>query len=208
MTTDAFDEPVPERPKIVSLIDFINEPAQDESGAALPVLTIPRRETKYVRLFTYESIDVTVHYLKETDTWAGSYVQCLGQNCPACSARLNPRRYLLLPVADLEDGRVKILRVPADKGTGKFVTEIGKVLKLPNRAEIVVRITLAADHIYIVDVVREEPLDPDIGAAIKQFDQQARANIVDVTSVVTRMSASEMREHEGIAKRLKLEGHQ
>jgi hypothetical protein len=203
----AMDTMVPERRKIVSLTDFVNEPAQDESRSALTVLSLRRKETNYVRLFTDQCADVAVHYLKETDTWAGGYVHCLGQNCPACAARFNPIRQLLLPVADLEDGRVKVLRMPAEKGPGKLVTEIAKVLNLPNRADFVVRITLTADRIYVVEVVREEPLDPDIRAAIKQFDQQAKAGVVDIASVVTRIPASEMREHEGIAKRLELEGH-
>jgi len=77
-TTDII---APERPKMVSLTDFANEPTQDASRPALTVLSLRQKETIYVRLFTDQCADVTVHWLEETNTWAGGYVHCLGQNC-------------------------------------------------------------------------------------------------------------------------------
>jgi hypothetical protein len=43
-------------------------------------------------------------------------------------------------------------------------------------------------------------------AAIKRFADQLNANIIDLRSVVTRLPAAEITQHERIAKRLALEG--
>jgi hypothetical protein len=196
---------VPERSKLVSLVDFANETEQDESELPLTVLNIPEKEPAYVSLFTKDGAEVTAHYLSGTDTWERGFVHCLGADCPACAAEIKPSRYLLLPIVDLVDATIKVLRVPAKKGVGTLKTELLKVLELPNCGEIVTKIT-RKQYNYTVDAVRENALNPDVTAAIKRFIEQLEAGVVDLTSVVTRMSASEMLEHEGIAKRLELEG--
>jgi hypothetical protein len=43
-------------------------------------------------------------------------------------------------------------------------------------------------------------------AAIKRFADQLKANSIDLRSVVTRLPAAEIGQHERIAKRLSLEG--
>jgi hypothetical protein len=194
------DTTVQDRPKLVSLLDFGNETEQDKVPPPLTVLGTREEEPVYVSLFTTQGVEVTAHRLDGTD-----FVHCLGKDCPACAAQLKPGLYLLLPLVDLVDATIKILRVPTKKGAGTLKTEILKVLQLPNCGEIVTKISRKKFH-YTVDAVREDALNPDVTAAIKRFVEQLEAGLVDITSVVTRMSASEMLQHEGIAKRLELEG--
>jgi hypothetical protein len=192
-------------PGLVSLTDWAATTDQDDAPSSLSVLKVSG-EPVYVSFFTDQGADVTAHYLERTETWAGGYVYCLGTGCPACAAHIDRKRFVLLPVADLTDARVKVLRVPSEKGPGKLLTEMLKVLGLPNRAEIVTKISRTSNYQYIVDAHRQDALSPDVMAAIKRFTDQLNANIIDLRSVVTRLPAAEITQHERIAKRLALEG--
>ena len=96
--------------------------------------------------------------------------------------------------------------MPSEKGPGKLVTELLKVLGLPNRAEVVTKISRTSNYQYIVDAHRQDALGPDVLAAIKRFADQLDAKVIDLRSTVTRLPASEIAQHERIAKRLALEG--
>jgi hypothetical protein len=194
-----------ETPGLVSLTAWATETDRDESHPSLSILRISD-EPVYVSLFTDQGLNVATHYLDQAETWAGGYVYCLEHDCPACRAQINRKRFMLLPVADLTDSTIKILRVPPEKGAGKLLTEILKVLSLENRAEIVTKITRTKKYQYVVDAHRQDELHPDVAAAVKRFVQQLNAGVADLRSIVTSMPASEMVQHELVAKRLELEG--
>jgi len=204
-TNDCIETTTVETPALVSLTDWAVATDQDGSQPSLTVLRIST-EPSYVSLFTDQGADVTTHYLERTDSWSGGYVYCLGAGCPACAAQIDPKRFVLLPVADLTDARIKILRVPSEKGPGKLLTEILKVLSLANRAEIVTKISRTKGFQYIVDAVRQDALSADVAGAISRFVDHLAAKVIDLRSVVMSLTASEMTEHERIAKRLELEG--
>ena len=65
---------------------------------------------------TGDGVCVDAHYLEEAEDWSPGYIQCTGDDCPACAAGINRSRFLLLPVVDRVEGKVKLLRVPAQKG--------------------------------------------------------------------------------------------
>jgi hypothetical protein len=196
---------VGDAPAMVSLTGWAATADQDDNSPSLTTLKLSA-EPAYVSLFTDQGADVTAHYLERTETWAGGYVYCLAAGCPACAAQIDRKRFVLLPVADLTDARVKILRVPSEKGPGKLVTELLKVLGLPNRAEVVTKISRTSNYQYIVDAHRQDALGPDVLAAIKRFADQLDAKVIDLRSAVTRLPAGEIAQHERIAKRLALEG--
>ena len=196
---------VADAPAMVSLTDWAATTDQDNASLSLTVLKLSA-EPAYVSLFTDQGADVTTHYLERTETWTGGYVFCLGAGCPACAAQIDRKRFVLLPVTDLTDARVKILRVPSEKGPGKLVTELLKVLGLPNRAEVVTKISRTSNYQYIVDAYRQDALGPDVLAAIKRFVDQLDAKVIDLRSAVTRLPAGEITQHERISKRLALEG--
>ncbi len=188
---------------LISITSWLDDESQD--GRPLSVLRLST-EPVYVSLFTDQGCDVETHYLEADDGWAGGYVHCLGKGCPACMARIERKRFLLLPVADLTDAQVKLLRVPAEKGPGRLRTEIVKVLTLPDRAGIVTRITRSRDFHYTVEAHRNDALAPDVANAIKRFTDALNAGAIDLRSVVTSMTAAEIKEHGRVAKRLSLEG--
>jgi hypothetical protein len=205
-TTDfAIETTASGSPALVSLTDWAATADQDDNSPSLTTLKLSA-EPAYVSLFTDQGADVTAHYLERTETWAGGYIYCLGVGCPACTAQIDRKRFVLLPVADLTDARIKVLRVPSEKGPGKLLTEMLKVLSLPNRAEIVTKISRTSNYQYIVDAHRQDALGPDVLAAIKRFGDQLDAKIIDLRSVVTKLPGAEIAQHERIAKRLTLEG--
>jgi hypothetical protein len=192
-------------PAMVSLTDWAATTDQEDTSSSLTILKLSA-EPVYVSLFTDQGADVTAHYLERTESWAGGYVYCLGISCPACAAQIDRKRFVLLPVADLTDARIKILRVPSEKGPGKLLTEMLKVLGLANRAEVVTKISRTSNFQYIVDAHRQDALSPDVLTAIKRFADQLNDKIIDLRSAVTRLPDSEIAQHERIAKRLALEG--
>ena len=191
-------------PPLVSITNWLDDD-EGQVGRQLSVLRLSI-EPVYVSLFTDQGCDVETHYLEADDGWSGGYIHCLGQGCPACTARIERKRFLLLPVADLTDAQVKLLRVPAEKGPGRLRTEIVKVLTLPDRTGIVTRIARSRDFHYTVEAHRNEALAPDIAAAIKRFVEGLNAGSIDLKAVVTSMTAAEIKDHERVAKRLSLEG--
>lgn len=191
------------RPSLTSLADW----AADDGPQDMTLSTLRlSSEPAYVSFFTDQGADVEAHYLDAAADWAGGYVHCLGQACPACRARIDRKRFLLLPVADLTDALIKVLRVPAEKGPGKLRTEITKVLTLPNRDSLVVTITRGRNYQYAVEARRSDVLAPDVGAAIKRFVEVLNAGAIDLRAPVIAMAAEEMAQHERVAKRLALEG--
>ena len=66
-------------------------------------------EPRMVLLFTKDTEDVELHYVD--DEAVNSYVVCPGAGCPICYTGSASKRAALLPVFDLEDQSVKVLRV-------------------------------------------------------------------------------------------------
>src|SRR5215469_14031807 len=183
-TANAVGDIATEASGFVSLSDWVTERDREEAQSSLTVLRISS-EPVYVSLFTDKGLDVTTHYLDRTETWTGGYVYCLGADCPACAAQLDRKRFMLLPIADLTDARVKILLVPSEKGPSKLLTELLKVLSLESRAELVTKISRTKSFQYLVDAHRQDALNPDVAAAIKRFLEELTAKVVDLRSVVT-----------------------
>ena len=203
ITNNAAGNSTTESAGFVSLSNWATETDQLEAQSPLTILRISS-EPVYVSLFTDQGLDATTHYLGRTETWAGGYVYCLARECPACAAQIDRKRFMLLPIIDLTDAQVKILLVPSEKGPSKLLTELLKILSLESRAEIVTKISRTKNFQYVVEAHRQDALNPDVCAAIKRFADQAK--VLDLKSVITSMPASEMAQHERVAKRLALEG--
>ncbi len=191
---------------MMSLVAFGEEEEQAELAGGIPEMLRISNTASYVSFFTGNGVRVDAHYLEEAEDWAPGYAQCAGDGCPACAAGLNRSRFLLLPVADRVDGKVKLLRVPAQKGPGKLLTEIMKILGLENRDDVIAKITREGRFAYQVEPKPSPELDPEIIRAVQRFRERLDEGGIDLTDSVTRYSADEMATHPSIAKRLDLEG--
>lgn len=192
---------------VISLDAFCAE-AESDAEASGPKLEILRigRDASYISFFTTDGVPVAAHYLEEAEDWAPGYVQCTGDGCPACRAGLQASRFLLLPVVDRVQGRIALLRISAQKGPGKLVTEIGKILGLPDRENIVAKITRDGRYNYTVEPRPAPEHDPEIVRAVQRFVEQAAAGEIDLAASIATVLAAELAKHPRIARALALEG--
>lgn len=187
----------------VSIFDVIAETNEGDKEAALEILRIGT-DVNFVSFFTDHLKPVSAHYLEATEHWAGTYAKCLGEDCPACKAGLSPTEYLLLPVIDRLEGRVKVLRVTRQKGPGKLLTELAQVLAMPDRDKLIVRITRNNQYIHKLEIESERDLDPDLVRVMSEFTSRVNAGAINIDDVIPSFSEHEMSTHEQIAKRLTL----
>lgn len=103
----------------ISLFDAIAEADDTGKGDVLGFVRIGT-DASFKCVFTADAVPVSAHYLPATDTWDGTYAQCLGEDCPACKAGILRSDYLLLPVVDRVEGQVKVLRITRKKGPASF----------------------------------------------------------------------------------------
>jgi hypothetical protein len=163
-------------------------------------------EPSILSFFTDKVENESVHYIKATETWSAGYVQCCGDQCPACRVGIELKKNLLLPVLDRVTGRVKILRVPTQRGPGKLLTEIGNVLANDDPSQLVVQVVRRKDFTSQVTIQSAADFDPESAAAVKRFSDALEDGAIDVRAVAMAVSAEEMHQHEEIAKRLKFMG--
>jgi hypothetical protein len=187
----------------ISLFDAIAEADDTGKDDSLGFVRIGT-DANFISVFTADAVPITAHYLPATDTWDKTYVQCLGEDCPACKAGLKRSDYLLLPVVDRVEGLVKVLRITRKKGPGQLLTELGQVLAMPGRERLVVRIIRTENYIHRVAIASESDLAPDLVEAVKAFSEKVTQGVLDVSKVISRFTAEELLTHTGIAKRLSL----
>jgi hypothetical protein len=191
---------------MMSLVAFGEDEEQAAQAGGIPEMLRISNTASYVSFFTGDGVRVDAHYLEEAEDWSPGYVQCTGDGCPACAAGINRNRFLLLPVVDRVEGKVKLLRVPAQKGPGKLLTEIMKIIDLENRDEVIAKITREGRYAYLVEPKPAPELDPEIRRAVQRFNELIDDGGIDLTDSVTRFTADEMADHPKIAQRLRLEG--
>ena len=102
---------------MMSLVAFSDEEEQTALAGGIPEMLRISNTASYVSFFTGDGVRVDAHYLEEAEDWSPGYAQCTGDDCPACAAGINRSRFLLLPVVDRVEGKVKLLRVPAQSLT-------------------------------------------------------------------------------------------
>lgn len=164
------------------------------------------KDAAYVSVFTKNGVPVQTHYIEEADGFTAGYVHCIGEGCPACRAGFKPSQFLLLPVFDHITGEVAILRISTARGAGKLLTEIGKIMNLPNPDNYIAKISRPDRYTYGVEIKTRSEADPDAIRKVQAFNAQYNNGEIDLAASITKMSASEMTEHPRIAKTLQLEG--
>lgn len=188
-----------------TLLEYLSSPEPNVGDEKLGMVRLGV-EPAVLSLFTSTVLEEEVHYLRATETWAGGYVRCCGEGCPACRAEIDRKKNLLLPVLDRIDGRVKVLRVAVQRGPGKLLTELGKVLSVEEPSRLIVRVVRGRDYNYTVTIQSEVDLDPECTAAVKSFVAAQDAGAVDIRDVARTVSQDELATHEEIAARLRFMG--
>ena len=179
--------------------------ANETKASSLRVMNIGRNPA-YVSFFLRNGPRITAHFLDPSSNWAGGYVECLGDDCPACEAGLQSDRFVLLPVVDRVTAKIALLRIPSVQGPGKLATELTKVLSQPDLDKVIAKISKAGNYSYHVDVLHDGKHDPEAVQAVRRYADQCDQGLVDLTIGYTRLDANEMASSSCIAKILQLEG--
>ena len=104
---------------MVSLVDDFDSESSRSSNLAETNFS---REPQMLAFFTGDADEVMTHFLDEASV--RGYVQCLGKGCPLCLLGNKPTRHFLLPVYNLERGRVEILKGTWEFGPGTLLSLI------------------------------------------------------------------------------------
>lgn len=117
-----------------SFLDFYDTVDGPSDGAPLTERRLGE-EPALVILFSTASEVTRLHY--EDASEYSTYVVCPGDRCPLCHLGKAAQSYLLLPVYDLEDAKVKVLRVSTRKSVGALAPQLVPLLrKQTTRPEI------------------------------------------------------------------------
>ncbi len=182
-----------------------DETSVEANASSLQIMSISN-DAAYLGFFTKDGFPIEVHWMKEAPGWAPGFVHCLGDECPACKAGLKINRYILLPVLDRITAKVFMLRISTARGPGKLITELGKVLSLPEPEKAIVKVMREDRYTYSVEILGEAEHDPDAIRAVQQFKEQVETGTLDPLASVTSMAHDDMASHPHIEKILMLEG--
>lgn len=189
----------------VSLVDYAAAKEDDHSG---PLETVRfSLEPKFLVFFTGDAVPIDHHFLEADENLPKrGYYKCLGEECPACKAQIERRSSFLIPVVDLDDCSIKVLRVPKERGNGKLVTELGPVLSLPDPSKTICVISRDRNFKYSIKVQENETFQADVAPAIKNFKERLEAGEITLSDVIETISTEEMAAHSKITNRLKFGG--
>lgn len=191
-------------PTMVSLQHFLNEAEVETDHKKLETFYIGT-DASYFAMFTDKVIEVEAHYLKAAKDWLNTYARCLGEGCPACKAGVTAKKYLLLPVVDRIDNRVKIMRISNSKGPGQLLTELGAAFEMPDRSNLTFSVS-RENYVTKLEIFSDTDLDPEVARAVKEFEQHVSSGDVEISSVIPSYSADELITHDRIKKILDLKG--
>jgi hypothetical protein len=131
-------------------------------------------------LFQMDGVRILLHYDTKFHGDKGGFVRCLGGDCPYCKIGIVAREYLMIPVYDLMDKRVKVLRVSTTMGPQALAPQLailGARQDLPTTM-----VSISRDgHRYKVNAT-PLPDDAENGAAeIADFLDRLEAGSIDLT---------------------------
>jgi hypothetical protein len=161
-------------------------PAPDEASG-LPVISLWRVATYYLTIFTLHPDRFASHY----DDDQGSY-QCLSEGCPACKTGLRPTEHIYLPVWDLQNRRVAVLKFDTrPDGPAQRILPFLKLYR-DKLVDVVMVVDCAGKGNFTLTARAPLP-ETDRGAlACKAFCDGLKAGVIDLRSCVRRLTAAEV----------------
>ncbi len=152
--------------------------------------------------FTTDSESVALHW--ERDPQVKCYLQCLGLECPYCKMGTTAQDFVLLPVYDLEDRVVKVVKISLAQGPEALATKLLPMLKTQDLASTAFLIS-QSNRQYRVDT-RKLGENADRGLLeIKAFQSQYESGL-RLTDAFRKMTADEIRGIERLQWRFQDEG--
>ena len=181
-----------------SVIDFFSS-VPDKSGPQLKELRLGT-DPVMVLAFTSDADDASLHWIN--DAAVKTYVVCPGSHCPVCFLGSAPTKTLLLPLLELEDREIKVLRLSTRRQPGS----LGAVLiphlmtnEIANKVLIIKRdgnkYAVAARPLQPLadrgeDLIRDFLAAKAGGLRLETaFRAMTAAELADVPTIATKLSA-------------------
>jgi hypothetical protein len=77
----------------------------------LPVLSLWKKAVYYLAFFTTHGVKFRSHFEEERE--ARGFYRCLGEDCPACAAGVKATEHVYIPVWDVRNRRIAVLKFDA-----------------------------------------------------------------------------------------------
>ena len=170
--------------------DLLNVESESVGDSDLPIISVWRLATHYVMFFMTKIVKYKAHY----DSDVRKSYMCMGLECPACAVGLKPTEHIYLPVWDVQNRRIVVLRVdsrndgPARK-IALFVTTY-----LDKLHDVVAVIECRGDSKGSFTITAHDPLpQTDRGVlACKDFCDSLIAGAINLQDCLLRLSAEEV----------------
>ena len=182
---------------VVNILDFT---APESVESPLEVIRLGSDETAIIP-FTAESVSVDLHYCAETDI--NSYVICNGPDCVLCRIGRKQDSRLLLPVYLPAAGCVGVLPVSKSRRPFALLPQISNVLKAGK--PMVMFVTRDGGKYSVSSVELQKDVDGG-DLLIKQFSDDYKAGVHDLTAVYPRIDNEGLADVEEIGRMMALKG--
>lgn len=198
--------------KTQNLFDFYaNQMADEEEGAAnrdLCVITIGEDPRKLIPLSADGKL-VELHYI--ADSRYRGYLLCNGPDCCLCKIGKSKKEFFLLPVYDLIEQRIGVLRIPVNRRPGSLASVLIPNLKKfvsDDQSASFLQVFKKNSYEY-VSTIRELPSNIEVCADLVAGFQSKVATLglgPVLLSAIEQISNAELREFPSIRRELDLEG--
>jgi hypothetical protein len=178
------------------LFDLLDDPTPDSPDQLRPLIL--REEPVLVIAFTTDVDEMRDHF--EKDPTVNTYVACPGIGCPLCFLKAAATDVVLLPLLNLEDQEVQVLRVPKRYILGSLGSIIFPILRRPDLTDNTLALS-RANRRYRVDV---QPLADTADRCTEVIEEYLarRRNGLKLTDAVLHLTAQELADVPRIRRKL------
>ncbi len=178
-----------------NLIDLYDSTADSEDGGQLTERRIGQ-EPALVVLFTAATEQVKLHF-EDTPEYS-CFVECPGPRCPLCHLGKAAQTYWLIPVFDLEDAKVKVLRVSARKGVGTLAHQLVPLLRNQSARPEITQISRTGKTYKVKSSPLQETADDGrevIAAFLKEREQGLKLVSAFPSPTAAELASTERTRH-------------
>lgn len=105
---------------------YVNTKGQSPSGPA--IVTIKQNENTAFVLITNEVEEITAHVVDGVAGESGRYIRCNGHDCVMCRAKRKEVVLLLMPVFDLRQQSLVVIRGTSNEDVNSLFNQIGRIV--------------------------------------------------------------------------------
>lgn len=116
---------VPETEQVdpfLNILDLDTESEPTSGQLPLPMVRVSDNDVALVRIITATMLPVDTHFFQQ-DEFRG-YLHCNGDSCALCLYGKKKSPQYLMPVMDINNQEVALLRITANKGAGALLPQI------------------------------------------------------------------------------------